>query len=45
VQKDFVAKSLFVEAAAYSRLLHELLGKYILVSEIHNVIMLTSLDK
>jgi len=37
VQKDLVAKSfLFVAAAAYSQLLCELLGKYLLVSELHN---------
>ena len=35
--KDFVAKYfLFVAAAAYSQLLCELLGKYLLVSELHN---------
>jgi len=37
VQKDFVGKSfLFVVAAAYSQLLCGLLGKYLLVSELHN---------
>ena len=39
VRKDFVVKSfLFVAAAAYSQLLCELLGKYLLVivSELHN---------
>jgi len=37
VRKDFVVKSfLFVVAAAYSHLLCELLGKYLLVNEFHN---------
>jgi len=37
VQKDFAVKSfLFVAAAAYSQLLCELLGKDLLVSELHN---------
>jgi len=37
VRKDFVAKSfLFVVTAAYSELLCVLLGKYLLVSELHN---------
>ena len=37
MHKDFVAKSfLFAAAAAYSQLLCELLGKYPLVSELHN---------
>jgi len=37
VRKDSVAKSfLFVAAAAYSQLLCELLGKYLLVGELHN---------
>jgi len=35
--KDFAAKSfLFVAAAAYSQLSCQLLGKYLLVSELHN---------
>jgi len=35
--KDFVAKPvLFVAAAVYSQLLCELLGKYLLVSKLHN---------
>ena len=38
MQKDFAAKSaLFVAAAAYSQLLCELLDKYLLISEVHNV--------
>jgi len=37
VRKDYAAKSfLFVAAAAYSQLLCGLLGKYLLVSELHN---------
>jgi len=37
VRKDSVAKSfLFVAAAAYSELLRELLGKYLLVSALRN---------
>jgi len=37
VRKDFVAKSfLFVAEAVFSKLLCELLGKYLLVSELHN---------
>jgi len=37
VRKDFAAKSfLLVVAAAYSQLLCELMGKYLLVSELHN---------
>jgi len=36
VRKDFPAKSFFVAAAAYSQLLCGLLGKYLLVSELHN---------
>jgi len=37
VRQDFVAKSvLSVAAAAYSQLLCELLGKYFLVSKLHN---------
>ena len=36
MRKDFAAKPfLFVAAAAYSQLLCELLGKYLLVSELH----------
>ena len=40
MRKDFVAKSfLFVAAAAYSQLLCELLGKYLLVSELQNALI------
>ena len=36
VRKDFAVKSFFfVATAAYSQLFCELLGKYILVSELH----------
>jgi len=38
LRKDFVAKSfLIVAAAAFRQLLCELLGKYLLASELHNV--------
>jgi len=37
VRKDFAGKSfLFVAAAAYSQLLCGLLGKYLLINELHN---------
>jgi len=37
VRKDFVVEAFFfVAAAAYSQLFCELLGKYLLVSELHN---------
>jgi len=46
VRKDFAVESLFfVAAAAYSQLFCELLGKYLLVSELRNAQLLTSLDE
>jgi len=37
VQKDFAAKSFFfVAAAVYSQLFCRLLGKYLLISKLHN---------